>query len=135
MTAVDLSTLHHELAKALASHSLDGGGCSCGTPDSCLCGERVYPEPQADHEDITERRALAFAKHQSDALMPTVVQALTDAWDNGFIAADMNTPRSRKGHWKDDHPRKGLRTWIPDPIPINPFASSGDTTNGDKASD
>lgn len=46
---------------------------------------------------------------------------LAEAWQAGFDAADINTPRSRKGHWEPDSPRKGMRTWIPDPLPTNPF--------------
>ena len=42
------------------------------------------------------------------------------AWDEGFAAADISRPTSRKGHWEDGA-RKGIRTWIPDPLPTNPY--------------
>ena len=41
-------------------------------------------------------------------------------WDEGWAAADINRPTSRKGHW-DETTRKGFRTWIPDPKPTNPY--------------
>lgn len=46
---------------------------------------------------------------------------IATAWDEGWAAADINRPSSRKGHWEQDRPRKGLRTWIPDPLPVNPY--------------
>lgn len=45
---------------------------------------------------------------------------VASAWDEGFAAAEISKPSSRKGHWEDSRV-KGLRTWIPDPIPTNPY--------------
>jgi hypothetical protein len=53
-------------------------------------------------------------------LTAQLATAKADAWDEGWGAANINRPTSRKGHW-DSSSRKGYRTWIPDPLPVNPY--------------
>lgn len=42
------------------------------------------------------------------------------AWDEGYEAA-ARFHESPKGHWQNNHPRAGIRTWIADPAPKNPY--------------
>lgn len=44
----------------------------------------------------------------------------TKAWDEGYEAA-ARFHESPKGHWQNNHPRAGIRTWIADPAPKNPY--------------
>lgn len=53
-------------AAVLARHYWEGRGMSYGTPDSCSCGAKTYPV--TGDEDVTERRARAFAGHQAEML-------------------------------------------------------------------
>lgn len=64
--------------------------------------------------------ALEISNAEVSALREVIEKAKADAWDEGFAAADINRPRSRKGHWEET--RHGVRTWIPDPLPVNPYA-------------
>ncbi|MET4780827.1 hypothetical protein [Glaciihabitans sp. UYNi722] len=57
------------------------------------------------------------------ALVADLTKQVADAWYEGWSAADINRPTSRKGHW-DYETRKGFRTWIPDPLPVNPYRAA-----------
>lgn len=50
----------------LAGHQKVSMGMTSGSPDTCKCGERVYP--QAADDEISQHRDVAFAEHQADAL-------------------------------------------------------------------
>lgn len=47
-------------------------------------------------------------------------RARADAWDEGHEAT-ARFHEGPKGHWENDHPRKGLRSWVADPAPANPY--------------
>jgi hypothetical protein len=90
------------------------------------------PEPRQYHsnEDFLNRgmdeiRELRAAVTRLKEQL-TTTQA--DAWDEGWGAADINRPTSRKGHW-DSSSRKCYRTWIPDPLPANPYRATPEEDN------
>ncbi|WP_311257319.1 hypothetical protein [Microbacterium sp. WCS2018Hpa-9] len=45
-----------------------------------------------------------------------------EAWDAGYEAA-ARFHEGERGHWEDDSPRKGLRTWRSAPAPENPHVN------------
>lgn len=51
----------------LTAHQKVSMGMTSGSPDTCKCGERLYPKPADD--EVTVRRDKAFAAHQADALL------------------------------------------------------------------
>lgn len=55
----------------LKQHQVQSRGMTSGTPDRCICGREVMPEPSTGefNEDILDRRHRAFAKHQEDMLV------------------------------------------------------------------
>lgn len=55
------------MAEVLAAHQKVSMGMTSGSPDTCKCGERVYPERDHDIE-VTLRRDVAFAAHQAAML-------------------------------------------------------------------
>lgn len=55
-----------QIAAVLADHQKAGMGMTYGSPDTCKCGERVYP--QEGDTEVTLRRDEAFANHQAKAL-------------------------------------------------------------------
>lgn len=57
--------LFHDAA-ILARHYWAERGLSSSTPDRCACGTRTVP--LAGNEDMTDRRAQAFAEHQARML-------------------------------------------------------------------
>lgn len=54
------------LHEILAQHRRASQGMTYGSPDRCLCGEKVYPE--SGGEDVDVRRHRAFAAHQAKVL-------------------------------------------------------------------
>ena len=77
-----MSDIENRIAEVLAAHELVARGMTGQTPDRCTCEERVYPYPQADREEIIERRQRAFATHQAAMLLPLIAVA----WDEGRMA-------------------------------------------------
>lgn len=55
------------IAGILAIHWLESRGMSYGTPDRCVCGVTTSPLP--GDEDVSVRRARAFAGHQAAAIL------------------------------------------------------------------
>lgn len=53
-------------AAVLARHYWQSRGVSYSSPDTCACGAQTLPV--AGDEDVTERRARAFAGHQAEML-------------------------------------------------------------------
>jgi hypothetical protein len=53
-------------AAVLAHHWWQSRGMAMGSPDTCSCGANTHPV--AGDEDVTERRARAFAGHQAEML-------------------------------------------------------------------
>jgi hypothetical protein len=53
-------------AEVLARHWWASRGMSHGSPDRCSCG--VETRPADGDEDVSDRRALAFAEHQAEML-------------------------------------------------------------------
>lgn len=55
----------------LKQHQVESWGMGHGSPDRCICGREVMPEPSTGefNEEIRERRFRAFAKHQEDMLV------------------------------------------------------------------
>ena len=51
----------------LAFHWRRGSGLTHNSPDVCACGARTLPEK--GDEDVSERRARAFAKHQTERIL------------------------------------------------------------------
>ena len=49
--------------EVLARHWRQGTGLSWNSPDRCACG--VETRPAKGDEDVSDRRALAFAEHQA----------------------------------------------------------------------
>lgn len=54
------------LAEVLGAHQIVARGLTINTPDECSCGAGVGYEAG---EDVSVRRARAFAQHQRDALL------------------------------------------------------------------
>ena len=50
----------------LSHHWWESRGMSWNSADGCSCGAHTLPQP--GDADISERRALAFAKHQAEML-------------------------------------------------------------------
>ena len=75
----------------LTRHFLQQRGMSAGSPDTCSCGWRTFPA--SGEENITERRARAFAAHQAQVLadarrgQPTAAKTMRDRC--GFTSRDM----------------------------------------------
>lgn len=55
-----------EMAAVLAEHQKVSMGMTYGSPDTCRCGEQVYPE--RGETEVTLRRDVAFAAHQAATL-------------------------------------------------------------------
>lgn len=53
-------------AEVLSRHWRESMGMTYGTPDRCACGVQTFPE--FGDEDVSDRRARAFAEHQAMAL-------------------------------------------------------------------
>lgn len=60
----DMGVFHD--AAILAAHYHQAWGMSYGSPDRCSCGAQTRPAP--GDEDVTVRRAQAFAEHQAKML-------------------------------------------------------------------
>lgn len=56
-----------QIAEVLAGHQKVSMGMTYGSPDTCRCGEQVYPARDHDTE-VSLRRDAAFAAHQADVL-------------------------------------------------------------------
>ena len=67
-----------QIAKVLAEHQKVSMGMTSGSPDTCRCGERIYPERNHDIE-VTHRRDVAFAAHQAAVLAPLFAEARAEA--------------------------------------------------------
>jgi hypothetical protein len=61
-------------AAVLARHWWQSRGMTAGSPDTCSCGTKTTPV--AGDEDVTERRARAFGRHQAEALAAERSEAL-----------------------------------------------------------
>jgi hypothetical protein len=55
------------LMDVLAAHYIRAHGMTYSTPDRCACGVEAYP--QDGDEDVSVRRARAFAAHQTAMLI------------------------------------------------------------------
>ena len=123
MTAPDLSTLRQELAKALFYEDGDQHVFNFTDTRNTLENDPYLP-------------ALI------DALMPTVVQTLTDAPRAALTADEWREVMAvlrfnyNEGMQSEPEPTRGDRAFYSGVQKLdriaNPFASSGDTTNGDK---
>jgi hypothetical protein len=65
------------MAEVLAEHQVEGRGMTYGSPDSCTCGAKTYAE--RGDEEISIRRAQAFAAHQAAVLAANGYGKLEDA--------------------------------------------------------
>lgn len=87
----------NDTATILAKHQRRELGMSSGSPDTCACGEKVMPDPEALAVDgtarnITDRRDEAFAAHQAEMLKPREIDAerYKDSWSGeSFAVGDM----------------------------------------------
>ncbi len=102
----------NDTASILAKHQRRELGMSSGSPDTCACGAKVMPDPEALGPDgtarnITDRRDEAFAAHQAEMLKPRELDAerSKDSW-NGETFALGDIVR----HW--DGRRRGVVTRI-----------------------
>ncbi len=53
-----------------------------------------------------------------------MVDGMARAWDEGYEAAAEFHEGREKGHWENDFPTKGMRTWRPDPAPTSPYRAA-----------
>jgi hypothetical protein len=62
--------IHTALRDLFAAHVIESHGMTSGTPDTCKCGHRSYPEQRSenDYRDISELRAIAHSDHLVDVL-------------------------------------------------------------------
>lgn len=61
---------------------------------------------------------------ESDWLVEHDRQVAERAWDEGYEAAAEFHEGREKGHWENDFPTKGMRTWRPDPAPTSPYRAA-----------
>lgn len=71
LTRIEQALDREGLAGVLVSHNWESRGMSYGSPDGCSCGAKTLPEPGED--DVTIRRARAFAAHQTRAIRTHVL--------------------------------------------------------------
>lgn len=70
-----VAAAREEAATILANHQRASTGMTYGSPDVCMCGERIYVEP--GEEEVTIRRARAFAMHQAGVLAADIRKGCT----------------------------------------------------------
>jgi hypothetical protein len=75
--------------------------------------ELLYRERQA-RLDLEER----YSQLAQD--LTIAIRTREEAWDIGAELA-REYWSSKRGHWEDDPRREGVRNWISDPEPINPY--------------
>lgn len=68
------------IEQVLARHQRAGMGLSGNSPDTCTCGERVYPDK--GEPEISLRRDVAFASHQNEQLKEAVAGLFLTAADS-----------------------------------------------------
>jgi hypothetical protein len=74
-----------EVGEVLAAHWWQQRGMGYGSPDRCSCGAETRPEKGDD--DVSDRRARAFAKHQAEMVTASGLvggradEARAEAWD------------------------------------------------------
>lgn len=85
--------------------------------------KNAYPDPPEGFTMAGEEARLVGLR---EAYNRGAREKAAEAWREGFKACYLHIDGGRvRGHWENDSPRKGMRTWVPDPAPENPYLEAG----------
>jgi hypothetical protein len=84
--------------------------------------ERVRKHLETARVPVTAIRAISEVENiLSTSGTEALEAAKAEAWDEGYESGARFHEGREKGRWEDDKPRKGIRTWVADPAPGNPY--------------